>query len=59
MKHQTDCEKLYEIGERDLMEEILLSIRDDFCCTMVQEGANALLTFENGQRFLLSVGTVK
>ena len=49
-----NCEKNYKIDEKSLLEEIILTIREYFYCTIVQNGRNALLSFENGQRFRLS-----
>ncbi len=49
-----NCEKNYKIDEKSLLEEIILTIREYFSCTIVQNGRNALLSFENGQRFRLS-----
>lgn len=55
---QTNCEKHYEIDEKSLLEEILITIGDYFSCTIVQEGRHALLSFENGQKFRLSTEKV-
>ena len=49
-----NCEKNYKIDEKSLLEEIILTIREYFSCTIVQNAPNALLSFENGQRFRLS-----
>ena len=49
-----NCKKNYKIDEKSLLEEIILTIREYFSCTIVQNGRNALLSFENGQRFRLS-----
>ena len=49
-----NCVKNYKIDEKSLLEEIILTIREYFSCTIVQNGRNALLSFENGQRFRLS-----
>ena len=49
-----NCEKNYKIDEKSLLEEIILTIREYFSCTIVQNCRNALLSFENGQRFRLS-----
>ena len=49
-----NCEKNYKIDEKSLLEEIILTIREYFSCTIVQNGRHALLSFENGQRFRLS-----
>ena len=49
-----NCEKNYKIDEKSLLEEIILTIREYFSCTIVQNGRNALLSFENGQSFRLS-----
>ena len=49
-----NCEKNYKIDEKSLLEEIILTIREYFSCTIVQNGRNSLLSFENGQRFRLS-----
>ncbi len=43
-----NCEKNYKIDEKSLLEEIILTIREYFSCTIVQNGRNALLSFENG-----------
>ena len=48
-------EKRYEIDGKSLLEEIAMTIREYFSCTVVQEGEKALLTFENGQRFRLAL----
>lgn len=55
---QNGMEKRDKIVETCLLEEILIAMRDCFCCTMVQQGGRALLTFENGKRFLLAVREV-
>ena len=56
--NERDGGKTYKIDEKELLEEILLFLREDFSCTMVQEGGRGLLTFENGQRYLLTVREV-
>lgn len=56
--NERDGGKTYKIDEKELLEEILLFLRKDFSCTMVQEGGRGLLTFENGQRYLLTVREV-
>ena len=48
-----------EIDEKNLAEEIIVAMRDCFACKIVQSGHAALLHFENGQRFLLSVNEVR
>ena len=54
-----NCEKNYKIDEKSLLEEIILTIREYFSCTIVQNGRNALLSFENGQRFRLSAAEMQ
>ena len=55
MMQQINSEKHYKIDEKSLLEEVIITIRDYFSCTIVQDGRNALMTFENGHRFCLSV----
>ena len=52
---QKQAEKTYKIDEESLLEEILITIREYFSCTMVQKGNQAIFTFENGQRFRICV----
>ena len=55
MLKQEQAEKTYKIDEESLLEEILITIREYFSCTMVQKGNMAIFTFENGQRFRICV----
>lgn len=55
MLEQEQAEKTYKIDEESLLEEILITIREYFSCTMVQKGNQAIFTFENGQRFRICV----
>lgn len=55
MLKQEQAEKTYKIDEESLLEEILITIREYFSCTMVQKGNQAIFTFENGQRFRICV----
>lgn len=50
--------KTYKIDEESLLEEILITIREYFSCTMVQKGNQAIFTFENGQRFRICVQAI-
>ena len=52
---QKQAEKTYKIDEESLLEEILITIREYFSCTMVQKGNQAIFTFENGPRFRICV----
>lgn len=52
---QEQAEKTYKIDEESLLEEILITIREYFSCTMVQKGNQAIFTFENGPRFRICV----
>ena len=47
--------KTYKIDEESLLEEILITIREFFSCTMAQKENQAIFTFENGQRFRICV----
>ena len=55
MLEQEQAEKTYKIDEESLLEEILITIREYFSCTMAQKGNQAIFTFENGQRFRICV----
>ena len=55
MMKQEQSEKTYKIDEESLLEEILITIREFFSCTMLQKGNLAIFTFENGQRFKICV----
>ena len=52
---QTNCEKHYEIDEKSLLEEIVITIGEFFDCRIVRSGGEALLHFNDGQKFKLSV----
>lgn len=55
MLKQEQAEKTYKIDEESLLEEILITIKEYFSCTMVQKGNQAIFTFENGPRFRICV----
>lgn len=55
MLEQEQAEKTYKIDEESLLEEILITIREYFSCTMAQKENQAIFTFENGQRFRICV----
>ena len=55
MLKQEQGEKTYKIDEESLLEEILITIREYFSCTMLQKENQAIFTFENGQRFRICV----
>ena len=55
MLEQEQAEKTYKIDEKSLLEEILITIREYFSCTMAQKENQAIFTFENGQRFRICV----
>ena len=55
---QLDAKNTYNIGEKGLLNEIIITIRDYFNCNIVQSDNSALLHFDNGQRFKLSIDEV-
>lgn len=55
---QTEIKNTYEIDEKGLLEEIIITIRDYFNCNIVQSDNSALLHFDNEQRFKLSIDEV-
>ena len=55
MLEQEQAKKTYKIDEESLLEEILITIREYFSCTMAQKENQAIFTFENGQRFRICV----
>lgn len=55
---QTEIKNTYEIDEKGLLEEIIVTIRDYFNCSIVQSNNSALLHFDNGQRFKLTIDEV-
>ena len=55
---QTEIKNTYKIDEKGLLEETIITIRDCFNCNIVQSDNSALLHFDNGQRFKLSIDTV-
>ena len=54
---QSETQNNYKIDERSLLEEIIITIKDYFCCN-IAGGSSALLHFENGQRFKLTIAQV-
>ena len=55
---QMQSEKSYKIDEKSLLEEIIITIRDYFNCNIMQNDNAALLHFDNGQRFKLTIDKV-
>ena len=55
---QTEIKNTYEIDEKGLLEEIIITIRDYFNCNIVQSDNSALLHFDNEQRFKLLIDEV-
>ena len=45
----------YAVAATEFAEEILLLIVDCFHCVAIQKGKNAVVHFENGQRFRMTV----
>ena len=52
---QMQSEKSYKIDEKSLLEEIVITIGEFFDCRIVRSGGEALLHFNDGQKFKLSV----
>lgn len=55
---QIEAKNTYNIDEKSLLEEIIITIQDYFNCHIVQNDNFALLHFDNGQRFKLSIDKV-
>ena len=55
---QIEAKNTYNIDEKSLLEEIIITIQDYFNCNIVQSDNSALLHFDNGQRFKLTIGEV-
>lgn len=55
---QIETKNTYNIDEKSLLEEIIITIQDYFNCNIVQSDNSALLHFDNGQRFKLSIDEV-
>ena len=55
---QLDAKNTYNIDKKSLLNEIIITIRDYFNCNIVQNDNSAILHFDNGQRFKLSIGEV-
>ena len=53
--NQMQSEKSYKIDEKSLLEEIVITIGEFFDCQIVRSGGEALLRFNDGQKFKLSV----
>ena len=52
---QMQSEKSYKIDEKSLLEEIVITIGEFFDSRIVRSGGEALLHFNDGQKFKLSV----
>lgn len=52
---QLDAKNTYNIDEKGLLQEIIITIQDYFNCNIVQNNSAALLHFDNGQRFKLAI----
>lgn len=52
---QLEAKSTYNIDEKSLLEEISITIQDYFNCNIVQSENSALLHFDNGQRFKLTI----
>ena len=48
----------YNIDEKGLLQEIIITIQDYFNCNIVQSDNSAILHFDNGQRFKLTIDEV-
>ena len=48
-------ENIYKIDEKCILEEIVVAVAELFDCRIVRSGEKALLHFQNGQKFMLSV----
>lgn len=55
---QLEAKSTYNIDEKSLLEEIIITIRDYFNCNIMQNDNAALLHFDNGQRFKLTIDKV-
>ena len=55
---QLNAKNTYNIDKKSLLNEIIITIRDYFNCYIVQSDNSALLHFDNGQRFKLTIGEV-
>ena len=55
---QLDAKNTYNIDEKGLLNEIIITIQDYFNYNIVQNDNAALLHFDNGQRFKLSIDEV-
>ena len=52
---QMQSENIYKIDEKCLLEEIVVAVAELFDCRIVRSGEKALLHFQNGQKFMLSI----
>lgn len=55
---QFEAKSTYNIDEKSLLEEIIITIRNYFNCHIVQNDNAALLHFDNGQRLKLTIDKV-
>lgn len=55
---QLEAKNTYNIDEKSLLEEIIITIRDYFNCTIMQSDNYAILHFDNEQRFKLTIDEV-
>lgn len=52
---EIQTEQNYKTDKNCLLEEILITIGDYFNMHAVQTGNNAVLSLDNGQRFIISI----
>lgn len=55
---QLKTKNTYNIDEKGLLQEIIITIQDYFNCNIMQNDNAALLHFDNGQRFKLSTDEI-
>ena len=56
---QTDAEKNYKTDEKSLLQEFVVTIREYFDISVVQQEGKAVISLANGQRFLLELSEIK
>ena len=56
---QTDAEKNYKTDEKSLLQEFVVTIREYFDISVVQQEGKAVISLVNGQRFLLELSEIK
>ena len=56
---QSDAEKNYKNEEKSLLQEFVVTIREYFDISVVQQEGKAVISLANGQRFLLELSEIK